>query len=45
MNLDGKVIIVTGGSGLLGTALIKEIKRNKGIPINLDVSIEEKINL
>jgi NAD(P)-dependent dehydrogenase (short-subunit alcohol dehydrogenase family) len=42
MNLDGKVIIVTGGSGLLGTALIKEIKRNKGIPINLDVSIENE---
>lgn len=37
MNLNNKVIIVTGGSGLLGQSIINHIKANGGTPINLDL--------
>jgi len=36
--LDGKVIIVTGGSGLLGAAFINDIVDEGGIAINADVN-------
>tara|TARA_B100000963_G_C22611573_1_gene665141 strand:+ start:1500 stop:2234 length:735 start_codon:yes stop_codon:yes gene_type:complete len=36
MNLENKVIIVTGGSGLIGKEIIKSIINCGGIPINLD---------
>tara|TARA_B100000780_G_C21126765_1_gene457506 strand:- start:7991 stop:8722 length:732 start_codon:yes stop_codon:yes gene_type:complete len=41
MNLKDKYIIVTGGSGILGKAIVNEIKCEGGIAINLDISIEE----
>jgi NAD(P)-dependent dehydrogenase (short-subunit alcohol dehydrogenase family) len=37
------VIIVTGGSGLLGKEFINEIKNEGGVPINFDVSVETDI--
>ena len=36
-NLENKIIIVTGGSGLLGKAIIESIKENDGRPINFDL--------
>ena len=37
--LEGKVIIVTGGEGLLGKAMIEDIKKKGGIAINADISV------
>jgi NAD(P)-dependent dehydrogenase (short-subunit alcohol dehydrogenase family) len=39
MILKDKVIIVTGGSGLIGKAIIDDIKNKGGIAINADVSV------
>ena len=36
-NLSDKIIIVTGGSGLLGKSIIKQIIYDGGCPINLDI--------
>ncbi|MCT4665375.1 MAG: oxidoreductase [Flavobacteriales bacterium] len=46
--LENKVIIVTGGSGLLGKAMIDDITQKGGIAINADINIEtdlEKRNI
>lgn len=40
-NLKGKVIVVTGGSGLLGKAMLKEIKSKAAITINLDIKNDD----
>jgi len=42
--LKDKIIIVTGGSGLIGRAIIKDIQRNEGIAINADISLSTNIN-
>ena len=42
--LKDKIIIVTGGSGLLGTAMIEDIKKNGGIAINADISVETDLD-
>ena len=39
MILKDKVIIVTGGSGLIGKELVVDIKRKGGIAINADISV------
>tara|TARA_B110000003_G_scaffold258321_1_gene277423 strand:+ start:3766 stop:4503 length:738 start_codon:yes stop_codon:yes gene_type:complete len=38
MNLSDKIIIVTGGMGLLGKEFVSDIKKRGGIPINLDIN-------
>ena len=38
MNLSDKIIIVTGGLGLLGKEFVSDIKKRGGIPINLDIN-------
>jgi NAD(P)-dependent dehydrogenase (short-subunit alcohol dehydrogenase family) len=43
MTLKDKIILVTGGSGLIGSAIISDIKEKGGIPINLD--LDTKTNL
>lgn len=43
INLNNKIIAVTGGSGLLGSAMIKEIKLMGGTAINLDVSFKTNL--
>ena len=43
MILDEKIIIVTGGSGLLGRAMVADIKKKGGIAINLDVVVESDL--
>ena len=42
--LKNKIIIVTGGSGLLGTAFIKELKQQGGIVINADISCSKNLD-
>ena len=44
MELSEKVIIVTGGSGLLGKTFIEMIQRKGGIAINADVNILTNID-
>lgn len=40
MILKDKIIIVTGGSGLLGKAILMDIRNKGGIAINADINIE-----
>lgn len=44
-SLSGKVVIVTGGSGLLGSEIINDIKTKGGIPINFDICLETNLDL
>jgi len=37
-NLLGKIIIVTGGSGLIGKAIVERLKIDNGVVINADIS-------
>jgi NAD(P)-dependent dehydrogenase (short-subunit alcohol dehydrogenase family) len=43
-NLKDKVIIVTGGSGLLGDEFIKHLNENGAITINADISFPNNFN-
>lgn len=40
MDLNGKIVLVTGGSGLIGKSIINEIKNADGVAINLDRNVE-----
>lgn len=44
MILKDKIIIVTGGSGLIGRAIIQDITKKKGIAINIDISVDTNFN-
>jgi NAD(P)-dependent dehydrogenase (short-subunit alcohol dehydrogenase family) len=39
--LEQKVILITGGSGLLGKAMIEDLHQKGAIPINLDVNVKD----
>jgi NAD(P)-dependent dehydrogenase (short-subunit alcohol dehydrogenase family) len=41
--LKDKIIIVTGGSGLLGREMVSDIRQKGGIPINFDVNVEDDL--
>ena len=43
MILKDKIIIVTGGSGLIGKELVADINRKGGIAINADIGIETNL--
>jgi NAD(P)-dependent dehydrogenase (short-subunit alcohol dehydrogenase family) len=43
MILKYKVIIVTGGSGLIGRAIIKEINLKGGMGINADIGVDSDL--
>lgn len=43
MILKEKIILVTGGSGLLGKAFIADIEKKGGIAINLDISNQDDL--
>lgn len=43
MILKDKIIIVTGGSGLIGKELVADIKRKGGISINADIGVETNL--
>jgi NAD(P)-dependent dehydrogenase (short-subunit alcohol dehydrogenase family) len=45
ISLNDKVIIVTGGSGLLGTDIIYQIKKLGAIVINLEINIKTNVEL
>jgi NAD(P)-dependent dehydrogenase (short-subunit alcohol dehydrogenase family) len=45
MILKDKVVIVTGGSGLLGKAFIEELKQEGAITINADINVESDLKL
>ena len=36
-NLNGEIVIVTGGAGMLGSGYIKAIREIGGYPISLDI--------
>jgi NAD(P)-dependent dehydrogenase (short-subunit alcohol dehydrogenase family) len=42
--LNGKVVIVTGGSGLLGKAIVDDIRSKGGVAINADISLKTDLN-
>lgn len=42
--LENKVIIVTGGSGLLGSAMLEDIRKKGGIAINADINVESDLD-
>lgn len=44
MILKDKIIIVTGGSGLIGHAIMKDIKKKGGIAINVDVNVQTNLS-
>lgn len=39
-NLSNKVILLTGGSGLLGTAILSDITNKGGVVINADINVK-----
>lgn len=43
MELKDKVIIVSGGSGLIGRAIVADIKNRGGIAINADIAVESDL--
>ena len=43
--LENKIIVLTGGNGLLGSAMIKELKEYGAFVINLDISHKTNENL
>jgi NAD(P)-dependent dehydrogenase (short-subunit alcohol dehydrogenase family) len=44
MILKDKIIIITGGSGLIGKEIITDIKRKGGKAINADINVETSID-
>ena len=40
MKVQDKVVIVTGGSGLIGRYIVSHLKENGAIAINADISVE-----
>lgn len=42
--LENKIIIVTGGSGLIGKTIIADIRRNSGTAINADIDCNTDLN-
>lgn len=44
MILKDKIIIVTGGSGLIGKELVVDINRNGGKSINADIGVKTNLN-
>ncbi len=44
MVLSEKIIVVTGGSGLIGKEIVADIIRKGGIAINADIEVETNLN-
>ncbi|WP_067038043.1 SDR family oxidoreductase [Allomuricauda sp. CP2A] len=45
MILSNKVILVTGGSGLIGKAIMEDIQSKGGIALNLDIGVDTDLKL
>ncbi|TVQ51267.1 MAG: SDR family oxidoreductase [Saprospirales bacterium] len=41
MNLSGKIVLITGGSGLLGRAILRDLLKRDAIPVNLDITKDD----
>ena len=41
--LKDKVILVTGGNGLIGRSIVDQIKKEKGVPISIDICHENSV--
>jgi len=41
MKLSKKIVIVTGGSGLIGRAILKDLKSRGATPVNLDINMDD----
>lgn len=44
MELQDKIILVIGGSGLIGRAIVDDIKKRGGVAINADISVETDLD-
>lgn len=44
MKVKDKVIIVTGGNGLIGKEIVNHLKKNGAIVINADIGVENDLN-
>lgn len=44
MDLQEKIIVVTGGSGLLGKAIVAEITKRGGIAVNADIAVKKDLS-
>lgn len=44
MELKDKIILVIGGSGLIGKAIVADIKKRGGVAINADISVETDLD-
>ena len=42
--LKDKIILVTGGSGLIGREIVADIRKRGGICINGDICVETNLN-
>lgn len=42
--LENKVILVTGGSGLLGSSIVKDAKQKGAVVINADINVSSDLN-
>jgi NAD(P)-dependent dehydrogenase (short-subunit alcohol dehydrogenase family) len=42
--MENKIILVTGGSGLLGSAIVHHLKSKGHSPINLDINVSEDLS-
>jgi NAD(P)-dependent dehydrogenase (short-subunit alcohol dehydrogenase family) len=42
--LNGRVIVVTGGSGLIGSAIVEQIRAENGIAINAEIAVETDLS-
>ena len=43
--LNNKIVVITGGSGLLGSKFCESVFLNGGIPINADIDEEKSFDL
>ena len=43
--LNNKIIIVTGGNGLIGSEIIKHLKKNHAIVINLEINVKDNFEI
>ena len=43
-NLKSKIIIVTGGSGLLGKEIMKNLQKKGATAINADISVDTNLD-
>ena len=43
--LNNKIIIITGGSGLIGKEIIKDITKKNGIAINAEINLKTNLDL